>query len=84
MDKTCYNDGSSIDQNFIPTMLDHQKKVLEEVGNNKERFKRELIKSLQWISSREHTQLKIWVIKNFCYKYPDIISRIFKIDTACT
>lgn len=83
MDKTCYVDGNSIDLNFISAMLDHQKRVLKEIGNNKERFGKELMKSLEWISSREQTQFKRWVIKNFCYKYPDIINRVFKMDTAC-
>lgn len=84
MDRMCNNYSNSIDQNYNSAMLEHQKTVLEGVSNDKERFRKELMKSLGWISSHGQTQLKRWVIENFCYKYPDIIMHIFKVDTACT
>lgn len=80
MDRMSYNCNDNIIQNLIPTMLDHQKTVLKEICNDKERFITELKKTLVWISQQEQTQFKHWVFQHFYLKYSEIIIHIFKQD----
>ena len=60
------------------TMLKHQKTVLKGVRNNRILFKKELIKSLQWLNNRELSQLIKWVRENFYREYAEVIREVFK------
>ncbi|MFT4679601.1 MAG: hypothetical protein ACI84C_001682 [Flavobacteriales bacterium] len=54
-------------------MLEFCKKVLIKVSFDKILFNKELQKSIRWVKKEELTQLKEWCIKQFGYKYSDII-----------
>ncbi len=47
------------------TMLEHQKIVLSGVKENSKLFKKELEKSLQWLTSNEVAELYKWLVNNF-------------------
>ena len=57
-------------------MLEFSKKVLNKVSFDKKLFKKELQKSLRWLSKREITQLKIWTLATFS-QYKNIILEVF-------
>lgn len=56
-------------------MIEHQKLVLHSVSHNQELFKKELIKSLNWMPSYEQFLLKKWVKENY-YQYIEIINDV--------
>lgn len=58
-------------------MLEHQKQVINGVGNNKILFRKELKKSIAWLNAAEQAQLKTWVKENFGELYPEIIQEVF-------
>lgn len=58
-------------------MLEHQKKVIENIANNKELFKKELYKSIAWLNSYELTQLRKWVRENFWNSHKELIQEAF-------
>ena len=62
--------------NKIDTMLEFSKKVLNKVSFDKTLFKKELQKSLRWLSKREMTHLKIWTLATFS-QYKNIILEVF-------
>ncbi len=57
-------------------MLEHQKIVLNGVQNNKQLFRKELIKSLAWMNPEELTKLRLWVRDKFYHKHSDVINEI--------
>ena len=57
-------------------MLEFSKKVLNKVSFDKTLFKKELQKSLRWLSKREMTRLKIWALATFS-QYKNIILEVF-------
>lgn len=57
-------------------MLEHQKIVLNGVKNNKKLFKKELIKSMAWLSPHEQTRLRKWVRENFYHLHAEIIKDV--------
>ncbi|MFO7658350.1 MAG: hypothetical protein R6W78_14930 [Bacteroidales bacterium] len=42
-------------------MLEHQKKVIENVSNNNEIVKKEISKSRKWLTENEFEELKDWL-----------------------
>lgn len=58
-------------------MLEHQKIVLQGVSDNKELFKKELYKSLKWLSSEEKTELKKWLEENCKQIHAETIEEAF-------
>ncbi len=58
-------------------MLEHQKKVLLGVSKNPHLFRKEIEKSLSWLSSNETEQLYKWVKKEFGLYYSQMLSEIF-------
>ncbi|WP_044213578.1 hypothetical protein [Saccharicrinis fermentans] len=58
-------------------MLEHQKKVLLGVANNPRRFRKEIVKSLVWLSDEESEALYYWVKKEFGSNYSQILSEVF-------
>ena len=61
-------------KNYI--MLEFSKKVLNKVSFDKKLFKKELQKSLRWLSKKEMTHLKIWTLATFS-QYKGIILEVF-------
>ena len=57
-------------------MLEFSKKVLNKVSFDKKLFKKELQKSLRWLSKKEMTHLKIWTLATFS-QYKNIILEVF-------
>jgi hypothetical protein len=58
-------------------MLELQKFVLQRVYDDSRLFKRELIKSLTWLSSPDIEQLKQWVMLEFGNTHSNIINEVF-------
>ncbi len=58
-------------------MLEHQMTVLKAVADNHALFRKELIKSLDWLDFEEKTKLKAWLQENYCGEYSDLISETF-------
>ena len=58
-------------------MLEHQKKVLLGVAKNPHRFKKEIIKSLSWLSREETKELYKWIKREFGTYYSQMLSEVF-------
>ncbi|MGQ1787054.1 MULTISPECIES: hypothetical protein [unclassified Saccharicrinis] len=58
-------------------MLEHQKKVLLGVAKNPRRFRKEIVKSLSWLSQAEAKELYEWVKKEFGTYYSQMLSEVF-------
>jgi hypothetical protein len=57
-------------------MLEFSKKVLNKVCFDKALFRKELQKSLRWLTKTEITHLKIWTLATFS-QYKGIILEVF-------
>ena len=57
-------------------MLEFSKKILRKVSFDKKLFKKELSKSIDWLSKREGLNLKIWALTTFS-QYKSIILEAF-------
>ncbi len=57
-------------------MLEFSKKVLNKVSFDKKLFKKELQKSIRWVSQKELSHLKIWALTTFS-QYKNIILEVF-------
>ena len=60
-------------------MLELQKFVLEHVGEDARLFKKELMKSISWLSFPDTERLKQWVYHEFGNKHPEIIQEAFQL-----
>jgi len=58
-------------------MLEHQIKVLKAVSDNQQLFRKELIKSLSWLSDKERLELQKWVSEHYMNQYPGLINEAF-------
>jgi hypothetical protein len=63
-------------------MLEHQKLVLEKVSNDRELFRKELLKSLRWLKSYEIYKLHSWLKQRFYLTHGDIIRDVFEYIAA--
>jgi hypothetical protein len=59
-------------------MLDLCQNVLQKVSFSKTLFRKELIKSMKWLTQKEQLALQAWCMSRFGNEYQDIISEIFK------
>jgi hypothetical protein len=57
-------------------MLDFSKKILSKVSFDKHLFKKELSKSIRWLSKKEVLSLKIWALTTFT-QYKSITLEVF-------
>ncbi len=57
-------------------MLELSKKILSKVSFDKSLFKKELSKSVRWLSKREVITLKIWALTTFS-QYKNTILEVF-------
>ena len=58
-------------------MLKYTKTILQKVSFNKDLFKKELRKSVQWLKRDEVILLEAWCIINFGSIYYDVITEVF-------
>ena len=58
-------------------MLEYVKTILIKVSFDKNLFKRELEKSIKWLTKDEIIELKQWALARFKYIYDDIINEVF-------
>lgn len=63
-------------------MLDHQKSILEQLSNDKELFRKEIIKSFKWLKSYEIIQLHQWLKEKYGQTHREIIQEIFQYIAA--
>lgn len=61
---------------FMQNMLEHQIAMLENVSNNSNLFRKELEKSMKWLSEEELTDLKRWLLSRYQNKYTKIIEEV--------
>ena len=61
-------------------MLEHQKIILKNVSDNKQLFKKELIKSMIWLSSNELIQLRKWLREQFWESHADEINEVLYLS----
>ena len=59
-------------------MLEFCKNILEKVSFDQVLFKKELVKSIQWIDTTDAISLREWCIEMYGNKYSDIIQKTFK------
>ncbi|MCU4155516.1 hypothetical protein J1N10_05980 [Carboxylicivirga sp. A043] len=60
-------------------MFELCKTVLNGVHEDKNLFRKELIKSLSWLNSEEQIKLQAWVREKFGHEHADVIDEI--LDT---
>ncbi len=58
-------------------MLEHQKFILFNLSSLKPLFRKELKKSIGWLSPEEVTELYRWVLENYWETHKDEISDVF-------
>jgi hypothetical protein len=58
-------------------MLEHQKIVLQNVYYNKNLFKKELHKSIDWLSQEELNELWDWLKENYWETHSELILESF-------
>ncbi|WP_421919414.1 hypothetical protein [Marinifilum sp.] len=58
-------------------MLEHQKMVLNAVSDDLNLFKRELTKSIKWLSSSEQRELCKWVEVELFQSHKRIVQEVF-------
>lgn len=57
-------------------MLEHQKIVLRGVSDNRYLFRKELLKSINWLNDKDLKEFNRWVYDNFYQEQPEIISEL--------
>jgi len=63
-------------------MLEHQKLILRNVQDDIQLFRKELYKTLRWISDSELDDLRKWLYKNFSEKHLPVIEEVFSEEAA--
>jgi hypothetical protein len=63
-------------------MLEHQKKLLEQLSYDKELFRKEIIKSFRWLKSFEIIKLHAWLKQNYYSTHRDVIEDLFAYIAA--
>lgn len=63
-------------------MLEHQKIVIDNVSTDRYLFRKELIKSMKWLSPEEIIELKYWVKKKYWNLHEEVIKEVFTLAVA--
>lgn len=63
-------------------MLDHQKSILQNLSDDKDLFRKEIVKSFRWLKSYEIIQLHKWLKDNYGKTHKDVIEEIFQFIAA--
>lgn len=59
-------------------MYELSKQILQKVSFDRSLFRKELKKSLKWITPSERVMLKAWCLMTFGHMYGDIIRDVFE------
>ena len=59
-------------------MFEYSKEILTKVSFDSELFRKELIKSIKWVTADERKLLMLWCLATFQDQYSGIISQAFK------
>ena len=59
-------------------MFEYSKEILTKVSFDKELFRKELVKSIKWVTADERKLLLLWCLATFHDKYGSIISQAFR------
>ncbi|PKQ67295.1 hypothetical protein BZG01_07850 [Labilibaculum manganireducens] len=59
-------------------MLEHQKFVLQSVSDQKHLFRKELLKSFEWLTEKEQVELFTWLKSNFYFSHKDCVEQAFR------
>lgn len=59
-------------------MLEYSKTVLQKVSFHPGLFKKELMKSLQWLKKEEVILLQVWCVVWYNDRYSEIIREVFR------
>lgn len=54
-------------------MLEYAKVILPNVSSNRDLFRKELTKCINWVGDSELDYLKRWCFDNFQEQYPDLL-----------
>lgn len=63
-------------------MLDYVKTILQKVSFDTSLFRKELQKSINWLTSKEKGELKVWLNYSFNGDHKKIIKDIFDKNVA--
>ena len=63
-------------------MLEHQKLVLSNLSADKDLFRKELVKSLGWLTSSEIFELYRWLKEKYYPTHREVIQDVFKLYYA--
>ncbi|MBI9058090.1 MAG: hypothetical protein JEZ01_10010 [Labilibaculum sp.] len=58
-------------------MLEHQKFVLKSVSDQEDLFRKELLKSFEWLSEAELFDLFNWLKSNYYFSHKDCVEQAF-------
>jgi hypothetical protein len=61
----------------LEAMLEYAKVILPNVSFNRELFRKELTKCINWVGDSELDYLKRWCFDNFQEQYPDLLVEAF-------
>lgn len=59
-------------------MLEHQMAILEQVSDDSELFRKEIVKSFKWLKSYEILQLHQWLKEKYQHEHGKLIQDIFQ------
>jgi hypothetical protein len=80
-----YSVRATVSQSLIlkdEIMLELQKFVLQRVSDDTRLFRKELMKSIQWLSSPDVEKLKQWAIARFGNTHAEILKEVFCLIEA--
>lgn len=63
-------------------MLEHQKILILRAANDKDLFRKEIVKSFRWLKSYEIIQLHRWLKAKFGKTHSEVIRDIFQFIAA--
>ncbi|MFM7016806.1 MAG: hypothetical protein ACKOX3_10820 [Bacteroidota bacterium] len=59
-------------------MFEYSKEILTKVSFDSELFRKELIKSIKWVTTDERKLLFLWCLATFRDQYSTVITQAFK------
>ena len=62
---------------MFSVMLEHQKFVLKSVSDQEHLFRKELLKSFEWLNEKELYELFNWLKSNSYFSHKDFIKQAF-------
>lgn len=63
-------------------MLEHQKTIIMNSVHDKNMFRKELVKSINWLNQNEQQKLYLWLKDKYSKMYGDMIEAVFNMEAA--